>query len=717
MTPPVKKSGSDMYFANRDSRDIVGYLRQKIDDYYDFLRTFGHAERILKSLAYNAGGTLDPDQGVTWKIERGGEIGEVLLNAENHYRAIGQSSVNLTTAQRPAVQFIAKNSDKRSISRTAIANSLMDGYLTEAGLEALIKLSCENAVFGTEGFVFTDWDSKAGPLKGRVSPVLDEMGQQLLDETGQPQLQTEEVPSGDVRFRVFGMQDVIREPTLKRYSDRQWVILRDFVNKWDQCARYPDLAEEIKTVANNDRKLYDFALGVDTRDSDIVPLFEFYHERSPAVPQGRLVKFIGSTLLEDGPLPYEKIPLARETPSELLGTPFGTSALLDVLGNQETVNGIDTSITTNQLGRGVGNLLVPNAANITHSQFSTSMNAISYDGEQKPEPLAMPPTPAEFFEYKKDKISAMETITGVNSVVRGSPSEAVGADASGSKLALLQAQAVQQNNGLEKTHVQLIRDVAMNTIIIFRAFGGSEARLAKSVGKNNLYLIKEFYPQDLEDIADVSVDIGNPVTRQISGRMALADRLVELGLIKPENMRGYITLIREGTIDPLIEASRASLMRVQEENEKLLQGDPQWQHRALISDEHWIEIPKHLELLDNPDLRQAGQEDAQSRILAAVQEHLNLFRAMPPDLVLMRGGPNVFQIWMQIQQMSAPQLMQGQPQAAPQPQTPKQPSKQTSVQDDFAKDGMAAEPQLPNLPKNPATGQPNPAPSGMVDGQ
>lgn len=707
---PEAKRSNTQYFATRLDTEIVPYLREKVEEYSEYLSQFGHAERIAKSLAYNAGGTIDDSGNCSWKIQRGGEMGEVLLNAENHYRAIGQSAVNLTTAQRPSVQFLAKNSDKQSVSRAAIGNELVESYLQEAGLEAMFKEACELMVFATEAFIFVDWERTAGPVEGRVLPEIN-------PETGLEEMVPKAVPIGDVRFRLFDTEDVIRNPYLPSWRQRSWVILRDWVSKWDVAAKYPELAGKISTMGPEaDDERVRRAIGR-LEDHDLLPVYEFYHEKTAALPEGRYVKFVGEIWLEGGPLPFDKIPLARGAPGELRKTPFGYSVQLDLLGAQETINGLDTSITTNQLGRGIGNMLVPANSNLSVELFGSAMNAIKYDGELQPEPLNMPPTPPEMFQYKKDKIQAMETISGIGSVVRGSPSENIGADASGSKLVFLQSQAVQQNNGLEKSYVQMIRDVAMNIIKVYRDFGGSEARLLKTIGKNNAYLIKEFYPSDLDDIGNVVVDIGNPVTRQISGRMALADRLTEMQLIKPENVRAYITLIKEGTIDPMIEAEQASMLRIQEENEKLLSGDQQWQHRALVTDEHWVEIPKHLELMDNPDLRQVGQEDAQQRILAAVQEHIQLFGAMPPALVLMRGGARALEIWQQIvMAQGGPGLDAGaQPGGPQQPAPGGPPTGGPSVADELAPEGMSAQPTSPAQPRNPATGERAPAPRGVVD--
>ena len=707
--PGSKKRSNSQYFATRLDTEIVPYLRDWVAEYQEFLETYGHAERIKKSLAYNAGGTLDDRGSCTWKIQRGGEMGEVLLNAENHYRAIGQSAINLTTAQRPAIQFLAKNSDKQSVSRAAIGNALVESYLQDAGLEALFKQACELMVFATEGFVFTDWDRMAGPVQGRVV-------EEPNPETGIPEPISKALPQGDVRFRLFATEDVIRNPHLTSWRVRDWVILRDWVSKWELVAKYPEIADKLASMGPESDDNIDLRSLSRPDDFDLLPVYEFYHEKTGAVPTGRYVKFVSDLWLEGGPLPFDKIPLARGAPSELLKTPFGYSVQLDLLGAQETINGLDTSITTNQLGRGIGNMLVPANANLTVELFGSAMNVIKFDGEQEPTPLQMPPTPPELFTYKKDKIAAMEVISGIGSVVRGNPSENIGADASGSKLVFLQSQAVQQNNGLEKSYIQLIRDVAMSIIKVFRTFGGSESRLLKTIGKNNAYQIREFYPEsDFDDIGNVVVDIGNPVTRQISGRMALADRLSELQLIKPENAKAYITLVREGTLDPMIEAEQAASLRVQEENEKLLSGEEGWQHRALITDEHWNEIPKHLELMDNPDLRQPGQEAAQQRILAAVEEHSRLFAAMPPYLVLMRGGDRALAIWQQVATAMSGQEG-GAPPGAPgaQPQAPGKPGK-PSAADQLANESIAGQPSTPNQPRNPATGERPQGPQGVTD--
>lgn len=282
---PEAKHSNTQYFATRPDDEIVPYLREKVAEYSEYLRQYGHAERIAKSLAYNAGGTIDDSGNCTWKIQRGGELGEVLLNAENHYRAIGQSAVNLTTAQRPSIQFLAKNSDKQSVSRAAIGNQLVESYMQEAGLEAMFKDACELMVFATEAFIFVDWERTAGPVEGRVVPEINDLGEETLVEKA--------MPIGDVRFRLFDTDDVIRNPFLPSWRQRSWVILREWVSKWEIAAKYPELADKISSMGpeSDDERIQRAVGRLD--DHDLLPVYEFYHEKTAAIPEGRYVKFVG----------------------------------------------------------------------------------------------------------------------------------------------------------------------------------------------------------------------------------------------------------------------------------------------------------------------------------------------------------------------------------------------------------------------------------------
>jgi len=123
------------YFALEGAGSIASVLVERVDAYYAFLRESGLSDLLMKSYALENGLTTNASGATSYALSRGGEQGEMVFSVENHYAGIGNSMVTLTTAQRPAIQCGAANSDYRSLAHTLLANGLVEYWLTERGLE------------------------------------------------------------------------------------------------------------------------------------------------------------------------------------------------------------------------------------------------------------------------------------------------------------------------------------------------------------------------------------------------------------------------------------------------------------------------------------------------------------------------------------------------------------------------------------------------------
>lgn len=681
---------SDEYFAASADDEIGSRLWERRDAHFEWLRSSGRLNKIAKSYALSVGETYNDTDSRASEVVAGGEQGETLLAVENHYRALGDSVTNLLTSERPTIECGAANSDSESIGRALLANGLIDYHLTKRGLEALLKRSCRRGTFQSEGFIYVPWDPHAGEP---FMPLEDEEG----NVTGQKK-------TGDVGFYALGPLDVVRDIFADCWEQLQWVMVRTWVGKFEMLARYPEKAASIMGLdAKGD------SVRVESRrkgvESDLIECWDFFHKSCSSVPGGRMVTLLASdVVLYSGPNPYsDGLPVYNYFPDELDGTPFGDTRMWDLMGPQDAVNGIDSQIITATLNAGVNNWLVPNKANISVSQLADSSNAITYDGELAPTRAPPPEVSQSLFESKALKIQAMETLSGVSSVTRGQPSAAVGQDASGAKLALLDAKSIQNNSGAEKAFIRLVRDVCTAILRRYRDFGGDIERLVKLAGKSNQYLVKQFVGSDLKDVEVIKVELSNPVLRTTAGKMAVADKAVELGVIKPGQLDKYLMLMRTGQEGPLFEVEQAVQMRIRGENERLLEG--QGQHGALISDPHWKEIPEHLALLDNPSLRDPTpqNEAIQARILEAVQQHINWFVQMPPWMVMMRGGPEALAIYQQVQMSMAPPML---PPPGPDASmtAPPAPGAQSGTAPpasgaETATDPMGSRPEMPGQPR------------------
>lgn len=687
---------SNQYFASEpDVYSFAKRVSEKVESYYNFLESSGIRRLIAKSLMQYTGGSWNTPGARSWELARGGEIGELIYSVENQYRSFADGLVNLVTAQRPSIQCSSSNSDYRSLAQAMLANGLAEYYLTEHEIEGLFRQAALAMLLEGEQSIHLTWDVGSGdPLMPKIDPA-----------TGSA---IGTIKTGDVKLSLVSPLDLARNPMAPTWEAVDWVCVRSFQNKYDLAAKYSDQADEIKSYER--KEAYERRVTwADDLDGCFIPVFDFYHKKSDALPNGRYLRYLNADIiLGTGPLPYSSLPIIRAVPQEWPHTPFGTSKLWDLLGPQDIVNAIDTAVSTNQLNHGIGNILVPTGANINVEEIASSMNVITYDGVEKPEPLVIPQVPREMYEYKQEKIRAMETLSGINSVVRGNPSESVGADASGAKLALLQAQATQNNSHFEQEYVNLVRKTMSGIIQLLRDFGGNIPRLAKIMGKNGQYLVKEFTSGDISDVDRVQVDLGNPLMRTVSGKMAIADKLMTL---PPDKAQQYINLIKTGTLEPVLEGEQSTNMRIKAENELMMEGKPA---QVMFTDPHWNEIPVHLSLLDNPQLREPTPENQQiqQNILNHIQQHMQMFRNMPPDLAAMRGGQQAMQMWQLAQQaaqmqLGAPPQQPGGPGQANNTMAPGQPSPAkppgpTGPPDQTLQN---SQPQQPQMPVNPATGQ------------
>ena len=686
------------YFASEGPDKIAGELWQRVQKYYQHLKDSGLASLVYSLHAALLGQTTNGTGGTSFRITKGGEQGELLNSVENHLSSIGNALVTLTTAQRPAIQYLAANSDYKSLAQTSLAQGIGDWWLTERQLEQHVKEAVRKAVRLMEGHILVEWSATEGEdVMARESDEGEMLG-------GLPE------KTGDIRNTVLGILDVVRDVYATSWEALDWLIVRQWVNRYDLAAKYPEHVDAILALTPAQDVSDRIGLGSTLRSADtaLIPMWKFFHKRTAAVPEGRMVSFVDdNTVLFDGANPYrDELPVKRVVADEIDGTPFGFTPMAHLLSLQEAVNGLDSSMITNALGRGVGNM-VTNApdGSVTVEEVSSSMNLIKTPPGSEVKALEWPDMPSEFANLKAAKISAMEVISGANSVVRGNPSENVGEDASGAKLALIAAQAIQANSGLESSYANLLRDICLAIINRYKDFGGSVPRLARLAGKNRQYMVKEFTASDLEDVDRVSVDVGSPMMRTVSGRMAIADKAMSYP--KAEDRMAYLHLIKEGTLDPGMEDGHSQSMRIRQENELMMEGQ---RPRVLVSDPHWLEIKKHLSILDNPSLREPAPENEAiaSVVLGHVQEHLMSLKTMDPTLVLAVGGQEALAFWQPAMAAAMPPGVGGPPPPEPGATSgtpPPEAGAESVVEPSNPAASQEEMPGEPEMPNNPMTGE------------
>lgn len=600
---------NNIYFAADTPEKTADVLLNKANLWFNSLYSNGYLDKIKEMwMAYHGAYYSGASDG--HKILFGGEQGELVQIAVNHLRNIAQHILVMVTSNRPAMQARATNTDYKSLVQTRLANDLLDYYMREKRLEKYLKTAVEYAIVMAAGYIKMDWNSTSGE-------VYD-----YNEETGTP------IFEGDVDFANLSPFDVVFDTT-KEGQDHDWVLCRTFKNKFDLAAKYPELANKIKNLPTK-TEIYKYRFDVMlNEETDDVPVYEFYHNRTESMPEGRYLLFLTSDIvLMDTAMPYRNLPVYRITPSDILGTPYGYTPMFDLLPIQDAINSLYSTVLTNQHAFGVQNILNPRGSDVNVSSLAGGLNVIDYNPQAgKPEALNLTATPPEIFNFIQMLEKVQETVSGVSSVARGNPEASL---KSGTALALVQSTTLQFISGLQQSYIHLIEDVGTGLINMLKDFA-SVPRIALIAGKTQrAYLEKMFTGDDLAQVNRVIVDVGNPLARTTAGKTQLAESLIQYGIIKtPEQ---FFTVLNTGNLATLNEYQQNELLLIRAENEKMAEGQ---EVTALAVDQHVIHIKEHKGVLSDPDLRQ--DPELVARTLAHINEHIELLRQTDPALLSIIG--------------------------------------------------------------------------------
>lgn len=644
-----------IYWAAVPSREIADNILDKCDAYYKYLQSSGRLDMYRRSWLYYyrprmTGGILNFV----------GEQGELTQFSVNQYRNLLVHIENIVTQQRLQYEPRATNSDTKSQAQVILGANLVDYYMKVQRFERNIKQSVKFATQYGEGFVREDWDAQGGKVYG-MTPM------------GTPSFQ------GDAKMKPYAPIDVVRDFTKNSAGLNDWFICRDFENKFDLAAKYPDLAKEILEDSIDIMLLAKSTTvnSIALEQSDNIPTYTLIHPVTPAMPKGRYTVVLDNgTVLLDGPLPYRRPHIYRLAPDEESGTIFGFTVAYDLLCVQAALDILYSTVITNQSTFGVQNILVPKGHDLSVSQLAGNLNLCEYDPKLgEPKALQLCSTPPEIFNFIQHLEGLGETMAGINSVVRGNPEASL---KSGAALALVQAQAIQFSMSFQQSYVQFNEDIGTGLIQLLQDFA-SVPRIAAIVGKSNRPLLKEFTGSDLDSIDRVTVDVGNPMTNTTAGKVNMADQMLQYNMI--ENPDQYVQVVTTGRLEPVIQSKQSELLLIKSENESLSEGQPV---RALITDKHDQHILEHRVVLASPEARANPNSPQVQSTLAHIQEHIQFLKTADPILLQLIG-----------QQTMMPPMQ-------PQP-TPQDGGTGEML------DPAAAQPDMPNMPNAPQGTEPGTA--------
>lgn len=593
------------YFAAKKPEEVASVALGKADSFFNLLRANAYLEKVANMWrAYY--GAYNSDIGFGHQVSFTGEQGELVSLPVNHFRNIARHMHTMITANRPIMEARAINTDYKSLSQAYLANGILDYYMREKGLEDCLKAAAEMAIVLGSGYIKMEWDATAG---------------EPFDHDEETNITIKE---GEIKFSNLSPYDVVFDGTKEQWNN-DWIMVRSFRNRFDFMAKYPEKADLISKLPNKaDNSVYRLAVWSND-DTDDIPVYEFFHKKTDALPNGRYLLFLSADIvLLDVDMPYRVLPVFKMTPGNIMGTPYGYSDMFDVFPIQECINSLYSAIMTNNNAFAVQNVFVKRGSDITLSSIDGAMNIV--EGLEKPEAIQLTATAPETFKFLEELIHSAETISGINSVSRGNPEASL---QSGAALALVQSMAIQFISGLQQSYVKLIEDVGTALIQNLKDFAHAPKVIA-IVGKNQRQYMKEFTGEDIKDINRVVVDVGNPLSRTIAGRVQMAEQLAQMKLL--DNPQQYFQIISTGKLDVAFEGEMSELLLIKSENEKMLEGG-----NPIVSplDQHVMHINEHKAVLADANVRE--NPDLVKVVMDHIEAHFMALQNVDPRLLAIVG--------------------------------------------------------------------------------
>lgn len=653
----------DYYWAQAVPEEMVSHLLARQESFYRFVNNSQLFQKVMRLWQYYYGMFYDDDD--RWgdmETMMAGEEGELNLLSVNHLRSVIHLMVTYTTQNRPQWEVMAVNSDSRALRQTRFARGLLNNYMEEKGLEQLLRLCVEQAFVMMVGYIRAIWD----PNQGREMD-----SQPQMDETG-GYAGGQIYRAGDVYYDLPTVFDVVHDFTLRDWRDNEWVLVRKSVNKWNLAARYPQQAVELLRLGQEPRQIQDLTrLGhiylSSEVNTDFIDYWEFYHKPTEVLPYGRKFCMVGDIPLLDEDWDSE-LPVHRMVAAEFMLTCFGYTPGFDLMGLQESVNMLFSTLLTNVNNFGQQKIWLRTGNTINLADLDSGCTVVQ--SKDKPEPLNLLPPPGNIENIANLFIQQIEYTSGVNSVARGQAEPSL---RSGDALAIIDAKATEYVAQPVANYYTLLSNVGTATLRLLQVHADSP-RVAAIAGINNRSALKIFTKDDLDQIDLVRVMPGNPILRTLAGREYIANKMLQAAMVTKEE---YFTVLTTGELKPLTRAIESQLDIIHDENELLLQeqfnpqqippGMPQemvipWVAQnvrlpePLIHDDHVLHIKEHTAILDTTELR--THPVIAPQVLAHVKHHMSLmFTPMAQELAMLFGY------------MPAPVPMGGM--GGPEPQGPK----------------------------------------------
>lgn len=265
------------------------------------------------------------------------------------------------------------------------------------------------------GEVFSEifWDPNAGTFIG-YEQALDEAGQPMFDESGQPAAGERAVFSGDLVFRSIIPANVIRAAEAKTMRESRFLCVQEMVNLKDmENLVGKDEDKKKLLVSSIDETFYVFDNSKQSYYStkSEMLLRKFYFRPCPEYPKGYFAFATEAGILVEGEIPYGLFPIVYGGFDEITTTPRHRSIIKQLRPVQSEIDRASSKMAETQITIGDDKVILQNGSKVTTGPHLPGVRTMFVTGMA---PTVMPGrTGDQYLPYIQSCIAELYQIANV----------------------------------------------------------------------------------------------------------------------------------------------------------------------------------------------------------------------------------------------------------------------------------------------------------------
>lgn len=302
---------------------------------------------------------------------------------KNHINRIAKAYVNQIMSHAPSVVVAPKNEKELQDQKCAeLNNAVWQDMRKVHNLRIQTHAWCKDFIDLGEVAVKLFWNPNKGRFLGYQQET-DEMGNALMDESGQPVPSKTPVFEGDLEFERVWSFNLLRDPSAKTMDDSPFYIYRKMIDIDKLKALVGSDEDKLKMINEGQDDTYLVFDGNQTnyqKSDKQCSVREYYFKPCHDYPTGYYYITTPHGILFEGELPFGIFPIVYAGFDEIQTSPRHKSIIKQLRPYQAEVNRSASKMAEHQITLGDDKLLVQNGTKVTNGGHLPGVRTLQYSG-------------------------------------------------------------------------------------------------------------------------------------------------------------------------------------------------------------------------------------------------------------------------------------------------------------------------------------------------